>query len=287
MQNEQLQNIVIEQFLPASAAEKLKQVLGIISSVQRGLYAFAASNDSEKLNILKIGTVFQIFFLDTLAGRKSPKDLKEKDWKGIYNKVLQYAVLEEGQSYSEFVFTLYADYIDISAGVLHGKISEKSCAAIRDISSAIRRNTELFHKEEIKEADYVEACLWLSLEAMIKLLSTSLTIAIGPDLADLTAAVSQLAFEYGRYVLYSKEQALLEKYLENQKVLDEQLQREYKEYLGEVQKEAEHFRLLVDEAFSPDFQETLLRSAALAHAAGVEKEEILTSVSDVDDFFMD
>ena len=200
---------------------------------------------------------------------------------------MQYAVLEEGQSYSEFVFSLYADYIDISAGVLHGKISEKSWAAIKELSAAIRRNTELLHKEGIKEADYVEACLWLSLEGMIKLLSTSLAIAIGPDLADLTASISQLAFEYGRYVLYSKEQAILKKYLENQRVLDEQLQHEYEAFLNEVQKEAENFHQLVEDAFSPNFQETLLRSAALAHAAGVKKRKILTSVSEVDDFFLE
>ena len=287
MQNEQIQHLVIEHLLPVPAAEKLKQVLNTISSVQRGMYAFATGNDSEELNILKIGTVFQIFFLDTLAGGKSPKDLKEKDWKGIYSKVMHYAVLEEGQSYSEFVFSLYADYIDISAGVLHVKISEKSWAAIKELSAAIRRNTELLHKEEIKEADYVEACLWLSLEAMIKLLSTSLAIAIGPDLADLAASVSQLAFEYGRYVLYSKEQAILNQYLENQRVLDEQLQREYEVFLDEVQKEAEHFHQLVEDAFSPDFHETLLRSVTLARAAGVKKEEILTSVSEVDDFFLE
>lgn len=155
------------------------------------------------------------------------------------------------------------------------------------MAAAIRRNTELFHREKIKETDYVEACLWLSLEAMIKLLSTSLAIAIGPDLANLTASVSQLAFEYGRYVLYSKEQAILEKYLENQRVLDEQLQHEYEAFLNEVQKEAEHFQKLVEDAFSPDFHETLLRSVALARAVGVKKEEILTSVSEVDDFFLE
>lgn len=73
MQNEQIQKIVIEQLLPVPAAEKLKNVLDTISSVQQGLYAFVAGNDSEKLNILKIGTVFRYSFLILLQEESHQK----------------------------------------------------------------------------------------------------------------------------------------------------------------------------------------------------------------------
>ena len=287
MDLELLQQIPIEKLLPESAAEKLKHIIETIGTVQRGLYKLAEGEDSDQLTLLKIGTVFQFFFIDILASGKTPKTMTEDDWKYIADKVLHHAVLEDEQSYSEFVFSLYADYIDVSAGVLQGKISEKSFQAISDLASAIRQNTELLHKEMIKETDYVEACLWLSLEAMIKLLSSSLATAIGPDLADLAAAISQLAFEYGRYVLYAKEQSILDKYIQNQYVLDEQLQQEYAVFLEEVQAEADQFRHLIDEAFSPDLPELLLKSAALARAAGVNEKELLTSVEDVDSFFLD
>ena len=84
-----------------------------------------------------IGTVFQIFLIDTLAARKEPGKLTKDDWKNIAEKVADIAILEDGQSYSEFVFTLYADYIDISAKAISKGISKKSLAAIKGPSTPI------------------------------------------------------------------------------------------------------------------------------------------------------
>ena len=278
--------IIIEQLLPSSAAQRLTETMDTIVSVQKGLYSLATSEDSDQFTLLKIGSVFQIFLIDTLASGKRPKDLTKEDWRSISDKVLQYAVLEEGQSYSEFVFTLYADYIDISADSWIEKINENNYEAIKGLSAAIRNNNKLLQKGEIKESDYVEECLWLSLEAMIKLLFSLLHLLIGPEYAALASAISQMAFEYGRYVLYAREQALLQKYIENQHILDEELRREYEDFLKAVNEEAERFRHLIDEAFSSDIRKSLLKSAELARAAGVKEEELLTSVEDIDDFFL-
>ena len=189
--------------------------------------------------------------------------------------------------YTKFVFTLYADYINISTKSLKGVASEKSLEAITALEEDIRSKTELLRNGEIKETDYVEDCLWLSLEAMIKLLAASLASVIGPEFTQLTEAVSQLAFEYGRYVLLAKEQAILEAYIQHQRVLDEQLQREYDEYLAAVRESAERFRSLVDNAFSVDLHDALLQTAALAREAGVSEDELLTTMDDVDAFFLD
>ena len=287
MPKDLIQEVVLEELLSDSAAQKIDQAMGTIESVQQGLYTLAVSEDSEKLNLLKVGTVFQIFFVDTLASGKKPTELKSEDWKNIALKVHHYAVLEDEQRYSEFVFKLYADYIDISAGVLSGKASQKSVDAIKEVADTIRHNTELLHKNEITEVAYIDACLWLSLEAMIKLLSTCLTMFAGEQLEQLAVAVSQLAFEYGRYVMYKKEQEILEKYIRNQHELDEQLRKEYEAFLKEVQENADRFNSLIEKAFSPDLHESLMESAALAREAGVKEEEILTTIEDIDSFFMD
>ncbi|MBR0342501.1 MAG: hypothetical protein IJH64_09745 [Oscillospiraceae bacterium] len=282
-----IQGVIIEELLSSDAGQNIRQIIETISAVQNGLYALVVNGDSAQLDLLKIGTVFQIYFVETLAAGKNPGDLTEDDWKSIADKVYKYAVLEEGQTYSEFVFTLYADYIDISIETLRGKASEKNLAAIKDLSDTIRSNTESLQKGEIDEVAYVEACLWLSLEAMIKLLCAFSTKFISQEYADLLQSISQLAFEYGRYALYSKEQAILEKYLQNQYVLDEQLQREYEFYLESVRVQAEAFQELIDNAFSADIKELLVNSAALARAAGVKEEEILESIENVDSFFLD
>ena len=156
---------------------------------------------------------------------------------------------------------------------------------VRALAREIRKNTERLHRGELSEADYVENCLWTSLEAMIKCLSMSLTSLIGPEFAQLAQATSQLAFEYGRYVLYAREQAILQAYIDNQYILDDQLQKEYAAYLEDVEKHAERFGSLVENAFSLDLHEALLESAELARAAGVKEEELLTSIEDIDDYF--
>lgn len=281
-----IRDIAIDELMQSPAGEWLEKAVEKVSDVQRAVLALSEKDEDDKLTLLKIGTVFQIFLVDTLASGKRVKDLKEDDWKSIADKVAQYAVLSDEQSYTEFVFNLYADYIDLSAKSLQaGKVPKEKVNEVRALAREIRKNTERLHRGELSEADYVENCLWTSLEAMIKCLSMSLTSLIGPEFAELAQATSQLAFEYGRYVLYAREQAILQAYIENQYVLDEQLQKEYEAYLEEVEKHAERFGSLVENAFSLDLHEALIESAEMARAAGVKEEELLTSIEDIDDYF--
>ncbi len=281
------QEIAIDELRNSPAGKKISEAMEAVAAVQRNLCALAESEDSTQLNLLKIGTVLQIFLIDTLASGADPKKMKPEEWGSIASKVSQYAVLEEGQSYSEFVFTLYADYIDLSAEGLSEFISKEALASIKSISSDIRSKTALLRQEAISESAYVDECLWLSLEAMIKLLSSLLTMLIGTEYSQLAQAVSQLAFEYGRYVLYSKEQAILTAYIENQYILDEQLRQQYDAFQAELTEQAERFNQLIDQAFSSNIRESLMRSAELARDTGVKEEEILTSIDDIDTFFMD
>ena len=181
---------------------------------------------------------------------------------------------------------MYADYIDASAKVFQ-KVNapEDKVKAIKAIASELRQNAVLLQSGEISEVEYTEKCLWDSLEAMIKCLSLLPTLVIGEEYGQLIQATSQFAFEYARYLLYAKEQAILAAYIENQYILDEKLQKEYEAYLAEVKKNTDRFRALIDDAFSADIHESLKQSVALGKAAGVKEEELLTSLEDIDDFF--
>ncbi len=295
---DELQALAIDTFLSSSAVKSLKKALDIIAFVQKNLIALADSEDSRQLDLLKIGSTLQLFLIDTLASGKSPKDLTKDDWKSIAEKVSKYAVLEEGQCYSEFVFTLYANYIDLSVKKfqwmekhLDLKTDSVRLGAISALSSEIRAASVLLQDEPRKESEYVEKCLWLSLEAMVKLLSYWLTskiaLAAPDEYAKLAQSISDLAFEYGRYVLYAKEQAILDAYIKNQYILDNDLQARYEAYLAELKEKSAQFQSLIDGAFSPNIHEALLQSAALAQAAGVKEEEVLKTIEDIDSFFMD
>ena len=284
---ELIRELPIEQLLGSSAAERVERIMDTVSTVQRSLFSLAESGDSEQFTLLKIGTVFQIFLVDVLASGKKAEELTADDWQSIAGKVAKYAVLEDDQSYSEFVFGLYADYIDLSEKVLKVRgVTEERAAAVKGIADQIRNNTDLLQQGEITEVRYVEDNLWLSLEAMIKCLSLYMTPLIGPEYTQLLQSVTQLGFEYGRYMLYAKEQAILQEYLDNQRILDERLQTEYEAYLGEVSKNAERFQELIDAAFDPGLRESLAESIALAKAYGVKEEELLKSEEEIDAFFM-
>ena len=288
---DKLPEMLIGDLLSSPIGQKIAQVMDTIAHVQRNLFALAVSEDSGQLKLLKIGTVFQIFLVETLASGKKPEDLSGDDWRSIAEKVSRYAILEEGQRFSEFVFGLYADYIDLSAKSVSPVVKKEQLAALYQISKEIRHNTDLFRDGSLSESVFVDNCLWLSLEAMVKLLSLSLASALSlvtrEEYAQLAVSVSQLAFEYGRYMLYAKEHAILESYIQNQHDLDAELQARLNEYLAEVQKTADEFRKLVDDAFSPELHGMLQRSAALARAAGVKEEDLLSSTEEIDRFFLE
>ena len=282
-----LQDFAMEELVASPVGQKLRQAIEVVESVQSHVAALMQKDEEERLTLLKIGTVFQLFLIDTLASGKKASELTADDWKIIAAQVSRNAILEEDQCYSEFVFSRYADYIRVSAKVISKNAPEETTNAITALADEIEALGDQLHKETITETKYVEECLWLSLEAMVKLLSASLGAHMGEELSKLTQAVSQLAFEYGRYVLYAKEQALLEAYLKNQRVLDDQLQQQYDAFLQELQENAAQFQSLIDKAFSSDIHEALMHSAALARAAGVKEEELLKSIEDVDFFFME
>lgn len=275
----------INDLFDGPALQKLTDLMESITFLQQNLNALRESDDGAKRKLIKAATVFQVFLVQALAGGKKPRDLTEEDWKTIAEKVSQYAVMADGRQYSVFVFKMYADYIDTSAGWLKGKASDESVEAIKELAESIRYNTEQLEADALSEPDYIEGCMWISLEAMIKLLASSLTPKIGPEFAYLTQAVAQLSFEYGRLVLLTREQKLLKSSIENQHELDDKLKADYEDYLEDLNKYSEKFRGLIEKAFTPGIHDSLIESANLAKAAGV-KEGLLTSIEEVDDFFL-
>ena len=280
-----LRDMAIDDLLKSSIGQQIQQAMSTISEIQRVLYAIA-DNDNPRLKLLRMATVFQLFLIDTLATKRTIGNLTEEDWADIAQKVAEYAVYDDGQGYCEFVFNTYADYIDLSADVLSQRISEDTCEAIRKVSAEIRENTGLLDSGELSETVCTENCLWLSLEGMVKLLSSSLEVLVGEDYASFARALAQFAFEYGRYTLYAKEQAVLTEYIENQYRLDELIQNQYEAYMAEVNAQAERFQNIIKEAFSENIQDKLRSSVLLAQETGVSEDEILKSVDDIDNYFL-
>ena len=199
----------------------------------------------------------------------------------------EYAVLLDGEQYSIFVFQLYEKCIRASAASIQGFASCETVEAIKKLADELHDREALFRDGKLSEGNYTEDCLWISLEAMAKLIASSASMFCGQQTAEFTQALASCAFEYGRLMLYRKEQALVTQFIEFQYRLDEELEKQYAEYLAELETQSKQFYALIDHAFDPDFRTAFLHSILLAEAAGVKESEILSSTEDIDSFFLD
>lgn len=303
MLEEYVADYAIDYLVSSPVGEKLQKAMAAFERVQENLYALMDKKGEDRLTLMKCGTILTFSILKKLVSGAKIKDFSADDWKEIAESVSQNAILMDDQKYSESVFLLYAQYIDCSAGNIEGKASDKLVSSIRALAQELRDKTDALENAQISEIAYTEDCLWICLDAMIKLLSSSIKIVRLPDKKpdgtelekvgepslseELSVAITSFGFEYGRYMLYKKEQDIITSYIENQYRLDEELEQKYAAFTAELQEYSDNFRSLIDNAFAPDFRDAFLKSIAFAKAAGVSDNEILSSIEDINDFFMD
>ena len=286
-----IKDIAIEYFLQVKTGEKFKQAMKTIESFQEMLMTLSYWTERKELLLLKAGTVLVLSLFGKFCQKHSLKFLTEEDWADILKNVSKYGIVMDGAHYSEMVFRLYADYIDVSVLCIEKLASKENIEDIKKLAKEIRNTSEKFSNGKIREPEYVEKCLWLCLEAMIKLMSATLYSSIGKvsgeEYQRLAEAVTAFGFEYGRLALYKKENAVLQECLDNQKQLDSALDSQYREYLSELEKEATRFNSLIENAFSPEFENMFVGSVELARNAGVIETEIIRTEEDADGFFLD
>ena len=287
MKEQDLQAITIDMILNKEHAKYVRQAITVFENVQKNLYALAEKGDEETLTGIKAGTIILLSVLKKMTQGKMPNTFDKDDYADIAKAVSEYVVLMDDQDYSAFVFDLYAGYIDASVKVLTLRVEKNRAESIQKLSEELRHKSEQLKNGQIKEAAYIEDCLWISLEAMIKLLSAYIGSVGGKELTNLSQAAATFAFEYGRLMLYKREQALLTEYIDKQYQLDEELSAKFEAYKAELKADSDRFNELVSKAFKPDFASSLRNSVELAIAAGVPQEEVLDSVDKIDSFFLD
>ena len=288
---EDISKLTMDFFKDSPVGKNLEKAFVVYEKAQFVAAQMSKICSAEDLSLTKISTVLSLDIIKILLSGKRPEELKDEDWQKITNDVIDKAVVMDGRDYSTFIFDLYAYCIDSRAKVISvTKDSEKAqerSETIAALAEDLREAKQKLSDGEISEVDYTEECLWTSFDAMIKCLVAYINLHVTEEAGDLIQAASALAFEYGRYQLYKKEQALLDEYLENQCRLDEELQKRFDEFKAELYEDAEQFMSCINDAFEPGFREALIGSVDLARVAGVAEEEILHSTEEIDSFFLD
>lgn len=254
--------------------------------IQSHFYAILEKQDELDLTSAKAATIATFAILRKIAEGKSPSKFEADDWKDIAVVVSKFAILPSDQEYSVFIFSLFERYIRCSTGLITGVVPSKIIDTINALADELHHNTELLRNGIITEVKYTEDCLWITLEAMVKLLASATALMGDKRITDFSQAVASLAFEYGRLMLYRREQEIVNQFIISQYQLDEELEHKYTLFLAELNNQAEQFYLLVENAFVPNFRDAFLQSILLAKAAGVRDEDILSCREEIDNFFL-
>lgn len=281
------QNLSLNTLLKSPAAKELKELISFMGTAVSAFSKMRDNGESEYSAAAKEGTAILLMLLGKLARGTAVGDLTKADWREILESASDITVSMDGQAYSRMVFMLYAEYIDASVRAFSDLLSPENQEAICALAEELRFWTKRLETGGVSETEYTEQCLWISLEGMIKLLSSLRIFAIAEEYEQLIQAVSAFAFEFGRLRLYRREQELLKEYIAHQYQLDETLKAQFEEYRQDLERENADFNALMEKAFEPDFRKQLMNTAALARAAGVAEEEILHSEEEVDAFFSD
>lgn len=281
-----LKELAVNKLMESEIGEKIEYGINLFEKVQNHICALSEKEGEELATLTKIYTIMTFSILKKYSSGCNPTKFTKDDWKDIANDVSEYAILMDDQKYVTFVFGMYEKYIRSSVENIKSFLGEETVLAIESLADDINSKSELLNNGELEEVQYIEDCLWICLEAMIKLLAATSKFVLKDDFGELAQAMASYAFEYGRFVLYRQEQLLIDEFIQSQYELDIELQQKFDLYIEKLEKESNYFYTLIDNAFVPNFREQFLHSIVLANAAGVDESEILTSIEDVDDFFL-
>lgn len=281
-----VKDLAIDQLIKTPVGEKLQSAVDTLENIQEQVGAIYKKKDELGMTSLKAITGIVFVTLKKLAEGKNISELNQDDWKSIAQVACNYAIVADDQKYSLAVFNLYEQYILKSVEIIQNIVPADAVNAIKGLADELHRKAEMLLNNEISEVVYTEECLWISLEAMIKLIASTVFLSGNKELSEWLQALSIYAFEYGRMILYRKEQEIVNTYIENQYRLDKKLEEKYAVFLNELQKQVDQFSICIENAFVENFRECYMHSIQLALSVGVNENEILKTTEDIDDFFL-
>lgn len=285
--NTMINDISINMLLKSQVGEKLDSAIAGIEKIQRYLAAADAKSDEKELNATKAATIAVFAVIKKMQTGKVLSQFYDSDWKDIITDISEYVLLMPDGEYSVFIFRMYERFIRSSAESIRGFASQEAHDTLVGLADELKINGDLYHNDSIDEVKYTEECLWIALEALFKLLAALCLSKIKDDaLREFGSALTDFAFEYGRLMLYRREQEIITAYINAQYELDSKLEQKYASYIEDLKKQTEHFRDLIDNAFAENYRDSFLKSVILAQMTGVENSWILKNSEDIDEFFL-
>lgn len=168
--------------------------------------------------------------------------------------------------------------------------SASVASSIVTASFGVADQANKLRRGEIDELEFLENAELVAMESAAGALSAFLgqTLIPVPILgAVIGNAVGTVMYQTTASSLSRREAALIERYLDEQRMLDEQLAAEHQEIVEKLRASMSEYLGILERAFSPDPKVALLGSVDLARKLGVTSEEILDSDEKVSAYFLD
>ena len=223
------------------------------------------------------GTALVQAVVEKRRAGKELKDFTGEDWTSIAGETGCGAI--KGRVRGLSVYTL-TNFTATSAAVASSMVT--AAFGVAEQANKLRRG-------EIDELEFIENAELVSLEAAVSALSSFVGQALIPVPvlgAVIGNTVGNIMYNAVSSSLSEREAALIERYLDEQRTLDDQLAAEYQDLIGQLDASMSDYLGVLERAFSPDLESALAGSVQLALYLGVASHEVLDSEEKVIAYFL-
>lgn len=224
------------------------------------------------------GTTFVLAVVEKRRQGKKLKDFTSGDWTEIAGDTGLGFV--KGGVRGLSIYSL-SNFTATSAAV---------ASAIVTAAFGIAEQANKLRRGEIDELEFIENAEIVSLEAAVSALASFIGQALIPVPvlgAVIGNTVGMVMYRAVSSSLSQREAELIARYLEEQRILDEQLAAEYQALIEQLDASMSDYIEVLERAFSPDVELALLGSVQLARELGVASDEILDSEEKTLAYFLD
>lgn len=223
------------------------------------------------------GTAFAAAVYKKRKAGKRIGEFDSEDWKEIFKESGVGTIKGTVRGAGIYVLTNYT--------ATPAAVASSICTA----SFGIAEQAYLLRTGKITEDQFLMNSEMLCLETAVSALSSFVGQAVIPIPilgAVIGNTVGTLLYQIAKDNLSKREQRLIRGYLKYLAELDRSLDKKYRKYIDELNKELCAYYSILERAFSPNYEEAFQGSIALAVYCGVPRSEILMTMAEVDDYFL-
>lgn len=212
--------------------------------------------------------------------RKAGKKIGEfdsKDWEEVFKKTGVGVVKGGIRGASIYSLTNFT--------ATPAAVASSLCTA----SFGIAEQAHLYRTGVISDEQFIMNSEILCLDTTVSALSSFIGQAFIPVPvlgAVIGNTVGVFVYQIAKENLSKKEQEIIKSYLKYLSDLEATLDNRYHRYIDELNEGLKVYYCMLEKAFSPNYAEALDGSVSLALSFGIPGEELLKSISEVDDYFL-